>query len=141
MIVSERIFIDTSPFIYLIQNHPEYYQKVADFLETELSIKEASLITSVMTVAEFLVHPTSNKNDIVIQSFRKTLDQLNIFVSNITIETAEKSAELRAKYKFLRAFDALQLASALLLSCDLFLTNDLELKKVTELNVVLVKDL
>ncbi len=31
MIVIEKAFFDTAPFIYLIENHPDYYPKVESF--------------------------------------------------------------------------------------------------------------
>ena len=47
---------------------------------------------------------------------------------------ADKAADLRARYN-LTLTDAFQLAVAIQSECDAFLTNDLELKRVTEIAV------
>jgi predicted nucleic acid-binding protein len=51
-----------------------------------------------------------------------------------------QAAELRAKYN-LRTADALQVASALSVNCDTFLTNDKQLNRLTELRVLVLDDL
>lgn len=54
-------------------------------------------------------------------------------------EISEKAAELRAKYA-IKAPDALQIAATLVHKADKFLTNDADLKKVTELEVLILDD-
>ena len=49
------------------------------------------------------------------------------------------AAELRARYN-LGLADALQFAVALKAGCDIFLTNDIALKRVTELEVVVLNE-
>ena len=44
-------------------------------------------------------------------------------------------------YPFLIMLDAIQLATALGVSSEIFLTNDKELKKVKELNVIRINEL
>ena len=51
-----RIFIDTAPFIYLIEEHPEFSHPVKD-LFLEYVTNNDSLISSVVTLAEFGVGP------------------------------------------------------------------------------------
>ena len=48
---------------------------------------------------------------------------------------ASQAAELRSRYN-LNLLDALQVASALAGNCDALLTNDLALKRVTELPIL-----
>lgn len=50
------------------------------------------------------------------------------------------AAELRARY-MLRTPDAIQVAASLHAGCEAFLTNDADLRRVTELRIVLVSDL
>ena len=54
---------------------------------------------------------------------------------------AETAAQIRAKYSGIKAMDALQLASAITSGCDVFLTNDKQLRQVNEIQVLLVDDL
>ena len=47
---------------------------------------------------------------------------------------------MRGKYSNLRTIDALQISAALDIDADLFLTNDATLKKIKEINVLVLKD-
>jgi len=58
----------------------------------------------------------------------------------ISAEIADKAGRLRGRYPLLKALDALQLATALEMHVDAFLTNDAKLKRVEEVNVVVLKD-
>jgi len=49
-------FIDTAPFIYLIESHPDFADKVINLI-SESTINGDSLITSVITLMEFGVKP------------------------------------------------------------------------------------
>jgi predicted nucleic acid-binding protein len=53
---------------------------------------------------------------------------------------AEKAAELRARYN-LSLLDAFQVAAAIAAGCDAFLTNDDALKRIPELNIVVLSEL
>jgi predicted nucleic acid-binding protein len=57
------------------------------------------------------------------------------------LETAaERAAELRARYH-LRTPDALQVATALLSDCQAFLTNDKDLSRIIEIQVLVLETL
>ena len=62
-----------------------------------------------------------------------------LFRSDIAI--AEKAAQIRAEYRGFKSMDALQLASACLSGCDLFLTNDKQLRQFKELKCITVEEL
>lgn len=51
------------------------------------------------------------------------------------------AAKIRAKYKGFKAMDALQLATAMISDCDLFLTNDKQLRRFDGLPILVVDDL
>ena len=53
---------------------------------------------------------------------------------------AEIAADLRARYR-LRTPDALQIAAALVTGCEAFLTNDAALRRVTDLQVLVLDEL
>ncbi|MBI4671803.1 MAG: PIN domain-containing protein [Chloroflexi bacterium] len=55
-------------------------------------------------------------------------------------EIAKQASELRARYNLALA-DAYQAAVALSTNCDVFLTNDVIFKRVTELNVIVVEEI
>ncbi len=74
-----------------------------------------------------------------VQMFRELLTHRMRFVS-IEETVASQAAELRARYN-LSLPDARQCAVALNTGCDTFLTNDVNLQRVTELNVVVLDHL
>ena len=59
----------------------------------------------------------------------------------INQEIAKKAAQIRAEYKGFKAMDALQLAAACLSGCDLFLTNDKQLRQFKEMKCITVEEL
>ena len=55
------------------------------------------------------------------------------------VEVAEKAAEIRAKYG-VKPPDALQVATSLVHHAEAFITNDKELKKIKEINIITMKE-
>jgi predicted nucleic acid-binding protein len=140
MIGFDAVFIDSVAFIYLIENHPKYFDRVRRFIGREIE-NENSLITSVISVSEFCVKPFRENDTTILADFKEALEQLEIRVLDINFDIAEQSSRLRAKYKSLKTADALQIASALSFNCKRFLTNDLPLKSIEEIEVILIEDL
>ena len=65
---------------------------------------------------------------------------MDIEVKSINKAIAEKAAQIRAEYKFFKTMDALQLATACIAGCDLFLTNDKQLKQFMEIRCLTVEE-
>jgi len=61
-----------------------------------------------------------------------------LLIINIDQEIAIKASQLRAKYSFLKGLDALQIATALVSDCDLFITNDVKLSKINDIHITLI---
>lgn len=138
MIESEKIFFDTSPFIYFIENYLKYSDRVAEYIAVNT---ESIFVTSVITIMEFGVKPLKENNPQIIEKFKLLLTELDCKAFPIDSAIAERAAILRAKYNFLKPLDTLQLSTAIHLSCTKFFCNDKELKNVKEIDVVLVDDL
>lgn len=113
MIGSEKVFFDTPAFIYLIEDNPKYSLRVRNFISEHIINLESLLYTSSLTLAEFYVKPKQHNNQAVIEKFKNKLKELDFKVFDITSSIAEFSADLRAKYKSLKGFDAIQLATAI----------------------------
>ena len=97
-------------------------------------------VTSPVTLAECLIVPYRLGQTQLLQAFEDLIvnGDNTVFVV-IDDETARRAAELRAKYN-LTLTDTIQLATALTADCDSFLTNDMALKRVAELNVIVLDD-
>ena len=138
-----KVFLDTAPFIYFIEkdsNNPQYFDNMKQFLE-EGYRENKEFLTSVITMAEYFVFPYRNQKMSYIDSFHRLVDTLDMEIAEVDQEIAEKAAQIRAQYKNFKAMDALQLATACVTGCNLFLTNDKQLKQFTEIKCVTVDDL
>lgn len=80
-------------------------------------------------------------NSNAINAFYSFIDGMDIEIKNIDKVVAEKAAQIRAEYKYFKTMDALQLAAACLSGCDLFLTNDKQLKQFKEIRCITVGEL
>ncbi|MFN0035488.1 MAG: type II toxin-antitoxin system VapC family toxin [Saprospiraceae bacterium] len=135
-----KIFFDTAPFIYLLENHPKYGQMVDDFI-IDATANNASFVTSILSLAEFGVVPERNTRQDLIADFEHLIRIASFEMLPIERQIAIISYKLRAKYPALKALDSLQLAAAISSGCDHFFTNDYKLKRVQEINVVIVDEL
>jgi predicted nucleic acid-binding protein len=138
---SKRVFVDTSPLIYLAENNITYSKAVRKYLSEEYALKESSFFTSTITLAEFYVKPKKSNDIDLVNNFKGILSELGFFVADVTAQIAEQSAELRSQYFFLKALDSLQLATALHFKCDSFFSNDKAFRNVKQLDLILVDDL
>lgn len=92
-------------------------------------------------IHEYLVIPyriQDYQKIIEFERFKKTL-KMRVLAADDAI--TKHAAQIRAKYSGIKAMDALQLASAIISGCDVFLTNDKQLRQVEEIPVLLVDDL
>ncbi len=138
-----KVFLDTAPFIYFIEkdsNNPQYFDNMKRFFE-EGYREDKEFLTSVITMAEYFVFPYRNQRMSYIDSFHRLIDTLDMEIAEVDQEIAKKAAQIRAQYKNFKAMDALQLATACVTGCDLFLTNDKQLKQFAEIKCVTVDDL
>lgn len=135
-----RLGFDTSPFIYLIERHPQYVDRVRQVFSR---IDSGTMLgfSSVLTLTEVLTQPIQHGNDVVQAEYRAfLLGSRNLSLADITAAIAENAALLRARHR-LRTPDALQIDTALELNCDAFVTNDTGLRRVTELPIIVIDDL
>ncbi len=136
----ERLFLDTAPVIYLVEQNPRYDDVVRRIFR---AIDEGSIIvvTSPITLAECLVVPyRSNSTAMERQYIERITRGRNTVFTSIDEHIARHSAQLRARYQ-LRLADALQAAVALQAGCDAILTNDTIFSRVAELPALLVDNL
>jgi len=135
-----KIFIDTAPFIYMAEDHPTYANRTKKFIASAFA-DQNSLLTSVISLMEFSVKPERDNKTESIAKLRITWNRLNVQLLNIDEQIAQQAAMLRAKYPALKGLDALQISAALVHDCQQFLTNDMPLRKIAEIEVVLIEKL
>lgn len=132
--------LDTSPFIYFVEQNPQYVDLMREVFK-RLTNGDFQAFSSVITLTEVLVQPLRQNNHILADDYRDLLfNGANFQLFHLTALAAETAAELRAKYN-LRTPDALQIATALENNCNAFLCNDKGLKRVTELQILVLDEL
>lgn len=135
-----RLFLDTAPIIYYVENHPNYYeltQVIFDGIDEGLLLG----VTSPISLSECLVYPYKLGLIALAQDFIYLIvDGENINFVLIDEDIGNLAAQMRARYS-LSLTDALQIATAIQSNCDAFLTNDLQLKRVNELSILVISEL
>ncbi|HNR72957.1 MAG: PIN domain protein [Bacteroidetes bacterium OLB12] len=132
---NKAVYLDTAPLIYYLEENASHINYL-DQLFKKNEVGEFIFYTSVVTIAEVLTLPIRQGNLALADQYQYFLSEtetLKLIPVNITI--ARLAADLRAKYG-IRMPDAIYLATALEIKADWFLTNDIALKKIKELNVI-----
>ena len=115
--------LDTAPLIYFIEKHPEFHPRVRSFF-LAMQRGDFEVVTSTMTVAEVMVHPFKRNDAKLVETYRDILlNAAHLRTIPFTTDMAEIAARLRAAHK-IRTPDAIQLATAIAMKADFFLTND-----------------
>ncbi len=135
----KKVFLDTAPLIYFLDADEHFGETVRKIFEDILQ-SDKQMLTSVITCEEYLVYPYKTGNEEKVAAFREFISECGIPLCPIDVETAKKAAKIRARYKDFKAMDALQLASACMQGCDLFLTNDKQLRQFKDLICVTVDE-
>lgn len=137
--ILKKIFLDTSPLIYFLSGDSIFQPQMKKIL---LSIKDQveEVVTSTVTCSEYLVYPYRQKDEKSVMALYKFLKNINVKIIEVDMKTAVKAAKIRAEYPHIKLPDALQLAAATLSGCDVFLTNDKQLKQFGEIECVTVEE-
>ncbi len=132
--------LDTSPFIYFVKQNALYVDLMREIFR-RVTNNNFQSCSSVITLTEVLVQPLRQNNKALAENYRELLFHgANFQLFPLTAAIAERAAEIRARYN-LRTPDALQIATALENNCDAFLCDDEDLKRVTELQILILDDL
>jgi predicted nucleic acid-binding protein len=126
-----RLFLDTAPIIYFVEDTPVFGEAV----ERRLATKNTAIIGCELACMECLVKPLRDKNQNLIEDFEDFFAAGFTELVPVSRVVLTAAAALRARYPSLKTPDAIQLAAAMEASCDVFLTNDQWLDRITEIRV------
>ncbi len=136
----KRLMIDTAPVIYFIEEHSNYgniSEKLFRIIRDDYSI---TAFSSVITLIEVLTQPFRKSLNNIADKYRTfLLHSSNFIIYPVDTIIAEKSAQLRAKYD-MKTPDAIQISVGLENEATLFITNDKELKRIKEIEVLILED-
>ena len=133
-----RVFWDAMLFIYLLEDHPEHFDRCRYLLGRSLDRKD-SLFTSHLALGEVLAgagHSGSPTKNLAIQSIAR---EMGFTALPFDGRAVQPFGELRAGRK-LKIADSIHLACASAAGMDLFLTGDKQLARTQVPGIQFVAD-
>ena len=131
------VVIDTMLFVYLFEDTPGFAAKCEAIMEHMARGLFTGVVTPI-TTAELLVKPIREKRPDLAMHYRNALAGMpNMLHTTIDHEIGAMAGALRAKYR-LPLPDLIQVASALRFDNPAIITNDRELKRISEVDVFLL---
>jgi predicted nucleic acid-binding protein len=126
-------YLDSNIVMYYIEN-PPHWGLAAEARVVQLLDRGSTLMVSDLTRMECRVRPLRAGNTKTLDEFDAFFSSSRVHVTSLTAAVCDKASEIRAKHR-IRPLDALHLAAALESRCDLFLTNDRQLRSFSEIAV------
>jgi predicted nucleic acid-binding protein len=135
-----RVGIDTSIFIYELEDNPRYARLAHPVFEA-VAGSDVTAIASTITMAELLVQPYRNSDlERVNQYFGLLTTYPDLVWIAPDLEIADIAAKFRAEYR-LKMPDAIQAATVLQAGASGFFTNDSVFRRVTAFETLQFDDL
>lgn len=132
--------LDTAPIIYYVEGHPSYGPIVRSFIVARVQTALNVALTSTVSLVEVLIVPLRTGRLDLVGGYQDFLVNFPVIdLVPVSTPVAGWAADLRARYN-LRLGDACQMAAALAKGATHFLTNDTQLRRVTELTVLILDD-
>ncbi|HEX4320895.1 MAG TPA: PIN domain-containing protein [Acidobacteriaceae bacterium] len=123
-----RIFLDTNLWIYLIEDQGPFGIRATEIIHALIS-RGDTLATSTLTLGEILVKPLRKGDLDLADRYRRAMRSPGMLLIPFDEKGAEIFARLRPDRET-KPQDAIQLASAASVGCDLFITNDERLSRM-----------
>jgi predicted nucleic acid-binding protein len=137
---SGNVYLDANGFIYSVERI-DPYRSLLDTLWQTASTRQITVVTSELTLLEVLVKPLKVSDATTATLFRTVLQHTpEVRMLPITQSILEEAAKLRATLG-LRTPDAIHVATALLHSCALMVTNDSAFRRIPDLPVAVLNEL
>ncbi|MGB3299444.1 MAG: PIN domain-containing protein [Phormidesmis sp.] len=135
----DHIYLDTNTWIYALEGYSEFRSELTLLFE-QMQAGTLTGITSELTLAELLVKPCRDRDLEQQVRYKKAIaNRKNFFVMPVLRDLLIDAAEVRAKTQ-LKLPDAIHAATALRTKCTTLLTNDRQMKKLTDISVVLLSE-
>lgn len=133
------IGLDSDILIYFIEGNPAYLQH-AQALFAAIESGRNRAVCATLSLLEVLVQPYRKKDDALVNQFYALLTTYpHLAWKELSPEVADLGARLRAGYN-LKTPDAIMLATAIHAGAGGFVGNDGQLKRVTEIEVLLLDE-
>ncbi len=133
------VYLDTNCFIYSVERI-EPFRALLEPVWREARDARFEIISSEIIVAENLVKPLREGDEVVETLLRSLFNAQEVTLIPATREIWEGAARLRAETG-LKLPDALHAATAIAANCALFVTNDADFRRVPRLPTAVLADL
>ena len=133
-----KIYLDAVTIIYTVESS-ESFQELRSLWQW-VSSGDVFVFTSELTLLEVLVQPLRNGNADLVSLYENLLLETELRLMPVTQPILRAAAELRS-HANLKTPDAIHVATALEAGCDVLLTNDRDLSRVSGLEVVLLGEI
>lgn len=128
------IAIDTAPWIYWLEQDPRFLDEISEVLSGVLD-GAVIAVTSVLTVLEVLTGTYARGDEALAQRYVDLFTGTRgVIVLDVDISIAREAARLRSRHH-LRTPDSIHIATAIAASARTFVTTDRRLRKVTDIEV------
>jgi predicted nucleic acid-binding protein len=129
-----RLYVDTNIFIRLFEHNDEFSHALTTLFTAQRS-GQPFLATSELTLAELLVNPFKDGNDVLIDDYDAwMISNSQLEVLPVARPVLWYAAILRSQYGALRTPDAIHVSTAMGTQCSHFLTADKRLTNRYELS-------
>lgn len=136
----KKIALDTNIFIYLIEKNEKYVKKVKKLFDMVEKGKIVA-VTSMLLYTEVLVKPFEEENHKLVDLYKVFLGTFpNLIIADVDKSISVTAAKIRAKYK-IRTPDAIFVATGIVNKSEAYITNDVRLKKIKEIEVLIIDEI
>lgn len=137
--VAGRVYVDAPILIYSVERHPDYLHVLRQFW-LSVATTAVQAVTSELSLLETTVLPRRTGDSALVAAYEAMLARPELEVRPIDSDVLREAARLRAAEPALRTPDAIHGATARLGGCSTLFTNDVALRRLPGMNVVLAKD-
>ena len=133
------ICLDTVTFIYHFEDNPTY-ASLTELIFADIEAGTIEAIASTIAFAEAMTGAKKAKSDALALRYRAIFANYpHLTIMPLDMQVAERVADIRCRYG-LKAPDAIAVATALVHHAQALVTNDRNLRRVAELDVILLAD-
>ncbi len=130
-----RVYLDSAPLIYLVENVSPYVEQLVERLSSE----DVQQVCSDLARLECRVKPLRDDETALLTAFDTYFAEIINETVPLSRAVIDRATEIRARFGF-KTPDAIHLACAVIANCDLFLTNDKQLERFSEIAVEVIGD-
>ena len=132
-----RLYLDACVIIYAHEGVEACRAAVVEWLAKAGKTPDSVIMTSSLSRLECRVRPLRENNTTLLALYDRFFARRSLAVISVSDAVLDRATQLRAAQN-IKTPDAIHLASAILNSADVFLTNDASLQRCKDTNVTIL---